>query len=162
MSKSSDTSKSSDRSKSGYSFYLSKWKDHQDKIQHIREKVFVKEFGLPTTRIQHGLDADCYHVLAYDNSGNTIGTGCIHPNGEIGQIAVLSPWRGRTVGKAILVYLLHVAKTLHLPSVWVNAIEPTTRFYQSKDFDLTDESTLIEGVRYRKMVHLIEHSKTIN
>ena len=149
-------------SKSGYSFYLSKWKDHQYKIQQIREIVFVKEYGLPPNRINNDSDPDCYHVLAYDSDGNTIGTGCIHPDGEIGQIAVLKSWRGRTVGKAILIYLLHIAKTLHLPSVWVNAVEPTTRFYQSKNFNLTDESMFVEGIRYRKMVHLIEQHKTIN
>lgn len=149
-------------SKSGYSFFLSKWQDHQRKIQHVRETVFVKEFGFPLDQIINDSDPDCYHVLAYDGDGNTIGTGCIHPNGEIGQIAVLPSWRGRTIGKAILIYLLQIAKTLHLPSVWVNAVEPTTRFYQSKNFELTDESMFIEGVRYRKMVHLIEHQKTIN
>jgi N-acetylglutamate synthase-like GNAT family acetyltransferase len=149
-------------SKSGYSFYLSKWEDHQNSIQHIRESVFVKEYGFPLNRISNDSDPDCYHVLAYDGDGNTIGTGCINPNGEIGQIAVLPSWRGLTVGKAILIYLLQIAKTLHLPCVWVNALEPTTRFYQSKNFELTDESTLVEGVRCRKMVHLVEHQKTIN
>lgn len=149
-------------SKPGYSFYLSKWKDHQNTIQHIRETVFVKEFGFSRNQIISDSDPDCYHVLAYDGDGSTIGTGCIHPNGEIGQIAILPSWRGRTIGKAILIYLLQIAKTLHLPSVWVNAVEPTTRFYQSKNFELTDESRHIEGVHYRKMVHLIETQKTIN
>ena len=149
-------------SKSGYSFYLSDWQKNRHKIQQIRESVFVKEFDFPLDKITNESDPDCYHVLAYDGDGNAIGTGCIHPNGEIGQIAVLPSWRGRTIGKAILIYLLQIARTLHLPSVWVNAMETTTRFYQSKNFNLTDESTLVEDVLYRKMVHLIEHHKTIN
>jgi N-acetylglutamate synthase-like GNAT family acetyltransferase len=86
----------------------------------------------------------------------------MHPDGEIGQIAVLPAWRRRTVGKAILIYLLHIAKTLHLPCVWVKAAETTTGFFQSKNFSLTDESGIIDGMDYRKMVHLIEFNKTIN
>jgi predicted GNAT family N-acyltransferase len=131
-------------------------------IQQIRQTVFVKELGFSLDQIANDADPDCYHVLAYNGEGQAIGTGCIHPDGRIGQIAVLKPWRGRTVGKAILIYLLQIAKTLHLPSVWVNALEPTVRFYKSKDFELTDEAQSIDGFNYRKMVHLVEYKKTIN
>ena len=149
-------------SKRGYSFYLSKWDKNSPDIQQIRQSVFVRELGFSANQITNDSDPDCYHVLAYNGDGEAIGTGCIHPNGQIGQIAVLKPWRGRTVGKAILIYLLQIAKTLHLPGVWVNALEPTVRFYKSKNFELTDEASSIEGFRYRKMVHLVEQKKTIN
>jgi len=149
-------------SKRGYSFYLSKWDQNGPKIQQIRQSVFVNELGFSANQITHDSDPDCYHVLAYNAEGEVIGTGCIHPNGQIGQIAVLKPWRGRTIGKAILIYLLQIAKTIHLPSVWVNALEPTVRFYQSNNFELTDESRSLDGFHYRKMVHLVEHKKTIN
>lgn len=148
--------------KRGYSFYLSKWDKNRPEIQQIRQSVFVNELGFSASQVGSESDPESYHVLAYNGDGEVIGTGCIHPDGQIGQIAVLKPWRGRTVGKAILIYLLQIAKTLHLPSVWVNALEPTVRFYQSKNFQLTDESRSLDGLNYRKLVHLVEHKKTIN
>ena len=149
-------------SKRGFGFYLSKWDKNSPEIQHIRQSVFVNELGFSEHLVANDSDPDCYHVLAYNGDGKVIGTGCIHPNGQIGQIAVLKPWRGRTVGKAILIYLLQIAKTLHLPSVWVNALEPTVRFYQSKYFELTDECRTIDGFNYQKMVHMVEQIKTVN
>lgn len=149
-------------SKRGYSFYLSQWGKNGPDIQKIRQTVFVHELGFPSEQISSDSDSECYHVLAYNGYGEAIGTGCIHPDGQIGQIAVLKPWRGRTVGKAILIYLLQIAKSIHLPSVWVNALEPTVRFYKSKNFELTDKAQSIDGFNYRRMVHLIEQKKTIN
>jgi N-acetylglutamate synthase-like GNAT family acetyltransferase len=149
-------------SKRGYSFFLSQWDKKSSDIKQIRQLVFVNELGLSPNHITNDSDPESYHVLAYNGDGEAIGTGCIHPDGKIGQIAVLKPWRGRTVGKAVLIYLLQIAKTLHLPSVWVNAPEPTVRFYKSKDFELTDEARSIDGFHYCKMVHLVEQKKTLN
>jgi N-acetylglutamate synthase-like GNAT family acetyltransferase len=143
-------------SKSGYSFYLSKWEKHQSQIVQIRESVFVRELGFTKAHISQDADPDSFHVLAYNGDGKVIGTGSLQPGGEIGQIAVLKPWRGRTVGKAILIYLLQIAKSLNLSGVWVNAREDVVRFYQSKDFQLTDQVDLIEGCNHRRMVKEIQ------
>lgn len=143
-------------SKSGYSFFLSKWDKHQSDIYQVRDSVFVQEFGLAEKNIQNQQDPESYHVLAYDADGQIIGTGTIYPNGEIGHVAVLKPWRGRTVGKAILIFLLQIAERLHLPSVWVDAVDSTAKFYQSKQFHLTDQSSSIDGYHFRRMVKTLE------
>ena len=140
----------------GYSFHLSKWDKHQSDIYNIRDSVFVQEIGLSQEKIQNQQDSESYHVLAYDGDGQLIGAGTMYPNGEIGHVAVLKPWRRRTVGKAILIFLLQIAERLHLPSVWVDAIDGTSAFYRSKQFQLTDRSSSVDGYNFQRMVKTLE------
>jgi predicted GNAT family N-acyltransferase len=149
-------------SKSGYSFFLSSWDKNQTEIKRIREKVFINEMGLSAENVESGSDSEYYHVIAYDGDNQPIGTGCIHPSGQLGKIAVVKEKRGLTVGKAILIYLLQIARTLHLPNVWVDAYESTTGFYESKKFKLTDKTTHDQGIACVKMIHELESRKTIH
>lgn len=148
--------------KPGYCFQLSNWDKYHTEISKIRDSVFVQELGLPHSAITQENDADCYHVLAFDGDGETIGTGSLNANGEISHIAVLKPWRGRTVGKAILIYLLQIARTLRLTGVWVDAFEKQTRFYKSKDFQMTDKTDQIDGIQIRRLIREFEASKTLH
>lgn len=149
-------------SKSGFAFYLIKWDKHQADICQIRNRVYVEEVGLPEQHIHWEQDKESYHVLAYSKDGEIIGTGSIKPNGEIGHIAVLRAWRGRTIGKAILNYLLHVAEKLYLPSVWVDALDEHVDFYQSKDFNLTDQSMRKDGHVFTRLVRTFESKHTLH
>jgi len=149
-------------SKSGFAFYLSKWDKFQSEIQQIRSRVYVEEVGLSQKHICWEQDKESYHVLAYTQEGELIGTGSIKPNGEIGHIAVLRAWRGRTIGKAILNYLLHVAERLYLPSVWVDAMDQHVDFYQSKNFNVTDQNTSKDGHTFTRLVRSFEAKNTLH
>jgi len=150
-------------SKSGFSFYLSKWDKYQSEISQVRSQVFVDEVGMPQQYTSWAQDdQNAYHVLAYSADGDLVGTGSIKPNGEIGHIAVLRAWRGRTVGKAILNFLLHVAERLYLSSVWVDAMDEHVDFYQSKDFNITDQCMNKDGHDFTRLVRTFETKNTLH
>ena len=149
-------------SKSGFAFYLSKWDKYQSEICKIRTQVYVDEIGLSVDTIHWDQDSESYHVLAYSKDGDLIGTGSIKPNGEIGHIAVLREWRGRTIGKAILNYLLHVAERLYLPSVWVDAMNQHLDFYQSKKFNVTDQNINKDGHVFTRMVRTFDTKNSLH
>jgi len=149
-------------SKSGFAFYISKWEKYQSEICEVRDRVFVEEVGLPAQHTRWEQDGESYHVLAYDHDGKLVGTGSIKPTGEIGHIAVLRAWRGRTVGKAILNYLLHVAERLYLPAVWVDAMNQHIEFYQRKGFSVTDQGTLKDGHEFTRLVKTFEVKNTLH
>jgi len=149
-------------SNSGFAFYLSKWDKYQSEICQIRNQVYVEEVGLSKQQILGEQDNESYHVLAYSHDGVLIGTGSMKPNGEIYHIAVLRPWRGRSIGKAILNYLLHVAERLFLSSVWVDAMTQHIEFYQSKAFSLTDQNINKDGQAYSRLVRTFESKNTLH
>jgi predicted GNAT family N-acyltransferase len=68
----------------------------------VREAVFMGEQGVPAELEWDGRDAVALHALAEDASGSSIGTARLLKDGHIGRMAVMSHWRGRGVGSAML------------------------------------------------------------
>ena len=79
------------------------WAQAQDTLRAIRDQVFIQEQGVPAELEWDGHDEGCLHLLATDAEGRPIGTVRMLPDGHIGRMAVLSPWRRRHgVGTALL------------------------------------------------------------
>ena len=85
------------------------WEKHGAHLSAVRLTVFVDEQKFAPEPLDDR-DPDCLHVAALDQKGATIGTGRMTPDGHIGRMAVLPPWRGRGVGTAVLHELLAIAK----------------------------------------------------
>lgn len=128
---------------STYSFELSEWTEYQDKIIAIREDVYIRELDLDVGRLVEATDPESYHIIAYSKDGLAIGAGCIHPNGRIGDVVVLKPWRDKTVGEGILISLLKVAKVLEIEQVWIETTQKIVEFYQSKKLASNGEAELM-------------------
>jgi predicted GNAT family N-acyltransferase len=90
-------------------------------IHTIRQQVFVEEQHIPGHLEWDGQDPSCCHVVALDPHHQAIGTGRISPDGRIGRMAVLKPWRSKGIGSAILDALLELARTKGHHSVYLHS-----------------------------------------
>ena len=107
------------------------WKQECERITMIRKKVFVEEQNVP---IEIDLDEQCWFVLAEDASGNAIGTGRLLPDGKIGRMAVLKPYRGMGVGSAILQALINLAATQSITALYLHGQLSARGFYRKYGF----------------------------
>jgi predicted GNAT family N-acyltransferase len=73
-------------------------------------------------------------VLALDTGGHPIGCGRLLPDGHVGRLAVLAPWRGRGVGAALLARLVALAGETGHTRVVLNAQTHALPFYARAGF----------------------------
>ena len=70
---------------------------------------------------------------------------------HIGRIAVLSAWRGKKVGTALLQALLAYAQSRHFPEVDLDAQVQALPFYRNLGFAEEGEVFMDAGIPHRKM-----------
>jgi predicted GNAT family N-acyltransferase len=134
-----------------------RWPDDESAIRAIREAVFVVEQGVPAELEWDGRDAHCAQVLALDSRGNPIGTARMLPDGHIGRMAVLAPWRGQGVGRALLGKLLRLAAAQDLEKVWLHAQTRAADFYRRQGFRVVGESFEEAGIPHVAMIlHILD------
>jgi len=127
------------------------WAEDERALRAVREAVFVQEQSVPLELEWDGLDPDCLHVVAEDRALAPVGTGRLLPDGHIGRMAVLPPWRGRGVGTAILVELMRAAAEQGLQEVALNAQTHAVAFYAQQGFVVEGAEFLDAGIAHRKM-----------
>ncbi|MEO5558207.1 MAG: GNAT family N-acetyltransferase [Dokdonella sp.] len=111
------------------------WERDLADLRAVREPVFLVEQNIPPEMEWDELDAKSRHVLARDREGNPIGTGRLTPDHAIGRMAVLSEWRGKGVGEAVMRVLLEQARMLGYPSVELHAQRHAIPFYAKIGFE---------------------------
>jgi GNAT superfamily N-acetyltransferase len=136
---------------SGYTFILAKWRNDAEDICAVREQVLGEAFG---GRWEYG-DAEseerAFHVLVYDSAGRAVGAARMQPDGCIDYVAVRRPWRGVTLGGALLSYLVHIAQARRLDSVWSVVPASAQTFFKRNHFVATGS----EGDAGRKWVRRV-------
>jgi predicted GNAT family N-acyltransferase len=120
-------------------------------LRAVREPVFVIEQKVPLAMEWDALDPNCHHVLALDQQNNPIGTGRLTPEHTIGRMAVLSNWRGRGVGDALLTRLINKARQLGWPSISLHAQHKAVGFYQKHGFGAHGELYEEAGIWHQSM-----------
>lgn len=105
------------------------WAHEADKLRAIRLAVFVVEQNIPEELEWDEFDARSVHAIAEDAQGGPIGCGRLLPDGHIGRMAVISDWRGRGVGAALLVRLIELARARGDARVLLNAQTQAMPFY---------------------------------
>jgi predicted GNAT family N-acyltransferase len=78
------------------------WQTHAALLKTVREEVFIKEQHVPVALEWDGMDEAAQHLLALSDAGEPIGCARLTGDGSIGRMAVLKPWRGLGVGRALL------------------------------------------------------------
>jgi predicted GNAT family N-acyltransferase len=129
-----------------------RWPDEQSAIRALREAVFVAEQGVPPKLEWDGRDTGCLHLLALDGQDNPVGTARMLPDGRIGRMAVLAPWRGRGVGHALLQELLRLAAAQGLEKVWLHAQSRAADFYRRHGFQVVGEPFEEAGIPHVAMI----------
>ncbi len=134
-----------------FSIRLASWEHDRDALRAIREAVFIQEQQVPLELEWDDLDQDCLHVLAISAQDEPIGTARLLTDGHIGRMAVLKPWRGQGVGRALLERLLQEAKLRALSEVVLNAQTYAVAFYQKLGFAAEGPEFMEAGIAHRRM-----------
>ena len=130
---------------------LVEWRDASGALTRIRTTVFVVEQNVPASLEMDGRDGDCAHALAESASGEPIGTGRLMPDGRIGRMAVLAPWRGKGVGAAILDALMAEAKRRGFRETYLHAQSHAKDFYGRHGYVAVGEEYLEAGIPHVEM-----------
>jgi predicted GNAT family N-acyltransferase len=123
----------------------------REALLDLRRIVFIEEQHVPEQRERDGLDAQCWHVLARDESGQPIGCGRLTLGHKIGRMAVLRDWRGQGVGAALLRELITRARAQGWPEVSLDAQVSAIGFYQREGFTAYGEEFEDAGLAHRAM-----------
>ncbi|HEX9181026.1 MAG TPA: GNAT family N-acetyltransferase [Burkholderiales bacterium] len=105
------------------------WSEAEARLRAVRGAVFMAEQGVPEELEWDGLDPECAHFLACGASGEAIGTARLTPDGHVGRMAVLAPWRGRGVGRALMGAVLGEARRRGMRELALNAQTHAQGFY---------------------------------
>jgi predicted GNAT family N-acyltransferase len=127
------------------------WSSAGDALRAVRQAVFIVEQSIPEAMEWDADDAVCRHALAEDASGQPVGCGRLLADGHIGRLAVLSSWRGRGVGSALLQHLMDLAGSLGHARVILNAQTQAMPFYARHGFAAVGEEFMEAGIPHRTM-----------
>jgi len=134
------------------------WTRDRAALQAIRHGVFVIEQQVPVELEWDGLDEGCAHLLAEDAAGRPIGCARLLPDGHVGRMAVLEPWRGRGVGRALLRAAVDRAQAAGFAIVRLNAQVHALGFYEREGFEARGEVFDDAGIPHRAMQRVIGRS----
>ena len=126
------------------------WHADREILRALREQVFIREQSVPANMEWDEFDPQARHVVAMAD-GVPIGTGRLLPDGHIGRMAVLRPWRGLGAGSVLLTGLMEIARALGLRRVMLNAQIQAMPFYLRHGFQPEGEKFLDAGIPHRRM-----------
>jgi len=126
-------------SDSGYTFILADWRNDAAAIRAVREPVLIAELGMRPELLDLPDESEAFHVLAYDSGSRAVGAARMRRDGRIDYVTVLRPWRGRTVGGALLTYLHHIAFARGIEHLWGMIPETARRFFEKNQFVVSAE-----------------------
>ena len=110
------------------------WVVDRAMLSSVRREVFIVEQAVPEPLEWDEFDPVSRHALAVSAAGAAIGTARLLPDGHIGRMAVLAPWRSRGVGSALLRHMIATATQAGLAAAVVNAQVQALAFYRRFGF----------------------------
>ena len=103
-------------------------------------------------------DPICWHALAFEDS-QCIGTGRLVTmgvnQGQIGRMAVLPQFRGKGIGKAMLIKLIELAQTQKISSLMLHSQVLAMPFYEKYGFNPQGPIYEEAGIDHRNMMLLL-------
>lgn len=133
-----------------------RWEHLHRQAAPIRHAVFVMEQGVPEELELDELDALSEHWVALDEHGSAIATGRLTPDGHIGRLAVLAPWRGHGIGALLVRDMLRHAQGLGFVEIVLNAQTHALGFYRGLGFEPEGPVFDDAGLPHRRMVHRLK------
>ena len=116
---------------------IKSWQEASQDAYLIREKVFIQEQGVPEDMELDKFDHISNHALAYEGR-LCVGTGRLvrlnSHHAKIGRMAVLSAFRYRGIGKAILSRLITLAKAEGVLTLILHSQVSVIPFYEKFGF----------------------------
>jgi predicted GNAT family N-acyltransferase len=139
----------------GCTIRLATWAADEAALRAIRHAVFVVEQRVPEALEWDEVDTRCVHALAHAGNGTPVGCGRLLPDGHIGRMAVLAPWRGRGVGAALLATLTEQARERGHARAVLNAQVSAVPFYARYGYEATGEAFEEAGILHRVMTRVL-------
>lgn len=130
------------------------WQAARAHAAPIRFAVFVQEQGVPREIELDDMDGRSLHAVAFMGT-TAVATGRLLPDGHIGRMAVLRPWRGRGIGGEILARLIERARERGDREVVLSAQVHATGFYRAHGFVEEGAQYLEAGIPHRDMRRLL-------
>ncbi|HYW02774.1 MAG TPA: GNAT family N-acetyltransferase [Gammaproteobacteria bacterium] len=127
------------------------WDGFSGAIAAIRERVFVREQGVPPELEWDGEDAGAIHVLAFAGDGSAVGTGRMLATGQIGRMAVLPGHRRSGIGGEILEMLIAEGHRRGMPAPFLHAQTHALDFYRGHGFHPEGGVFMDAGIPHRLM-----------
>jgi len=121
-------------------------------VRPVRDEVFVREQNVPLELEWGGEDAKCVHAVARNDADEVIGTARMFPDGHIGRLAVLSGWRERGVGSALMRAMLDEAAHRGIKGIYLHAQIRAIGFYERFGLRATGEIFMDAGIAHRLMI----------
>lgn len=109
------------------------WPDDMATLKAIRFEVFVEEQNVPAEEEIDAHDPLSIHAIAWSN-GKAAACGRLLPDGHIGRMAVLKPFRGLGVGALVLQHLMERARQRGDQEVVLSAQTHAMGFYEKFGF----------------------------
>ncbi len=142
--------------KSEFTIHVATWRNNQRELRFVREQVFMLEQHVPEELEWDGLDTHAVHLLARDKAGNPIGTVRMLGDGHVGRMAVLSPWRGRGVGSALLKTIIATARSVGMERIVLDAQVHAIGFYERHGFTTEGVEFMDAGIPHRHMTLVLQ------
>ncbi len=134
-----------------FSIQVVSWDTHADLLKIVREEVFIQEQHVPVALEWDGLDEAATHLLALDRAGEAIGCARLVGDGSIGRMAVLKPWRGRGVGRALLQKAVSLYRQQGIHAITLSAQVHAVPFYEKSGFKVCSAPYMDAGIAHVDM-----------
>lgn len=134
-----------------FSIQVVSWDTHADLLKIVREEVFIQEQHVPVALEWDGLDEAATHLLALDHAGEAIGCARLVGDGSIGRMAVLKPWRGRGVGRALLQKAVSLYRQQGIHAITLSAQVHAVPFYEKSGFKVCSAPYMDAGIAHVDM-----------
>jgi predicted GNAT family N-acyltransferase len=110
------------------------WERDAARLAAVRRTVFIDEQSVPEAMEWDADDAGALHFLAELDDGTPVGCARLLPDGHVGRMAVLPPWRGQGIGRALLAAALRAAHARGHAAVRLSAQVHAAAFYARDGF----------------------------
>lgn len=127
----------------------SDWQSCQAEVSLIRQQVFMLEQGVSEEEEWDGKDPEAIHFLAY-RGNEPVGCARLLPDGKIGRMAVLAPYRRQGIGSALLQHVIHYAEH-NFPELFLDAQVQAQDFYSRFAFFAEGPEFEDAGMPHRRM-----------
>lgn len=127
------------------------WMRGRDRLEKLREHVFVLEWRLPREAEFDEHDDSAFHVLIIGPDDAPVATGRLTQQGEIGRVAVKRQYRSLRMYKRLFKALVDLAKRNNVPMVQVCCDLDSVNYHEKLGFTPDGPVFMEAGIPRQKM-----------